>query len=196
MNYGNYAYIEAFPRGMYQFFPEPNLGRRAQIFEVWIRPVPPEQAVFALKAGLFEVERLVRDGLSSDEFDEIRHYLTKNVYVMLKTQDQQLGYALDSRWYGTGDFAATMRDQLAGLTVESVNATIRRHLTADNVSVVMVTADAESLMTELLSAAPATITYNAPKPPELLAEDQLIGARDLHLTAERVRITAVEDVFA
>ena len=30
MNYGDYAYIEAFPRGMYQFFPDPNLGRRAQ----------------------------------------------------------------------------------------------------------------------------------------------------------------------
>ena len=39
LNYGNYAYIEAFPQGMYQFFPDPNLGRRAQIFEVWIRPV-------------------------------------------------------------------------------------------------------------------------------------------------------------
>ena len=41
MNYGDYAYIEAFPRGMYQFFPDPNIARRAQIFEVWIRPVVP-----------------------------------------------------------------------------------------------------------------------------------------------------------
>src|SRR4029079_5693893 len=38
MNYGDYAYIEAFPRGMFQFFPEPNIGRRAQLFEIWIRP--------------------------------------------------------------------------------------------------------------------------------------------------------------
>ena len=39
MNYGDYAYIEAFPRGMFQFFPDPNIARRAQLFEVWIRPV-------------------------------------------------------------------------------------------------------------------------------------------------------------
>lgn len=44
MNYGDYAYTEAFPRGMFQFFPNPNLGRKAQLFEVWIRPVAPETA--------------------------------------------------------------------------------------------------------------------------------------------------------
>ena len=39
LNYGDYAYIEAFPRGMYQFFPDPNIARQQQLFEVWIRPV-------------------------------------------------------------------------------------------------------------------------------------------------------------
>ena len=33
MNYGDYAYVEAFPRGMFQFFPDPNIARSAQIFE-------------------------------------------------------------------------------------------------------------------------------------------------------------------
>ena len=28
MNYGDYAYIEAFPRGMFQFFPDPNIARQ------------------------------------------------------------------------------------------------------------------------------------------------------------------------
>jgi zinc protease len=196
MNYGNYAYTEAFPRGMYQFFPDPNLGRKAQLFEVWIRPVPPEQAVFALKAGLFEVGKLVRDGVSEDEFEEVRDYLRKNVFVMLKTQDQQLGYALDSHWYGIGDFAATMREQLDGLTAEAVNAAIRRHLSAENVSVVVIAPDAARLTDELLSGAPATISYNAPKAQEVLDEDKLIGALDLRLTAQSIRITDVESVFA
>ena len=29
INYGDYAYIEAFPRGMFQFFPDPNLAPAA-----------------------------------------------------------------------------------------------------------------------------------------------------------------------
>jgi zinc protease len=47
----------------------------------------------------------------------------------------------------------------------------------------------------LLSNAPATISYDGEKPEELLAEDQLVGAYDLRLTPERVRVTPVEDLF-
>ena len=28
----------------------------------------------------------------------------KNVFLLTATQDQQLGYALDSEWYGIGEF--------------------------------------------------------------------------------------------
>ena len=28
----------------------------------------------------------------------------KNVFLMTATQNQQLGYALDSKWYGTGEY--------------------------------------------------------------------------------------------
>jgi len=68
MNYGDYAYIEAFPRGMFQFFPDPNLARRAQIFEIWIRPISStapgnlhDRTLFATRAALFELQKLVDD---------------------------------------------------------------------------------------------------------------------------------------
>ena len=61
MNYGDYAYIEAFPRGMFQFFPDPNMARRAQIFEVWIRPVVPENAHMALRIAVHELDKLVAE---------------------------------------------------------------------------------------------------------------------------------------
>ena len=89
MNYGDYAYIEAFPRGMFQFFPDPNLARRAQIFEVWIRPVAPENAQMALRIATHELEKLVRDGLTGEQFEATRNYLMKNVYLMTANQDQQ-----------------------------------------------------------------------------------------------------------
>jgi zinc protease len=62
MNYGDYAYIEAFPRGMFQFFPSPNLGRKAQLFEVWIRPVAPQNAHFALRLALVGTGQAGRPG--------------------------------------------------------------------------------------------------------------------------------------
>lgn len=195
LNYGDYAYIEAFPRGMYQFFPDANLARRAQIFETWLRPVAPEHAVFALKLAIHELARLIEAGLSAEEFETTRNYLAKNVFVTTKTQDQQLGYALDSRWYGIGDYVEHMRAELAKLTVGRVNEAVRRYLSAENLSVVMVTKDAEALRGQLLSAAPATIAYDAPKAPEVIAEDGVVGARALGIRPEGVRITAVEEVF-
>ena len=56
MNYGDYAYIEAFPRGMFQFFPDPNIARQRQIFEIWIRPVVPVNAHMALRIALHELD--------------------------------------------------------------------------------------------------------------------------------------------
>ena len=196
LNYGDYAYIEAFPRGMFQFFPDPNVARRAQIFEVWIRPVPPEYAVFALKIGLHEVAGLIERGLSEAEFEQTRDYLMKNVFVMTKTQDQQLGYALDSRWYGIGDFTSYMREQMRSLTAAQVNDAVRRHLSASDLSVVMITQDAAALREQLLADEFTPMTYDSAKPPELLAEDQIIGARKLHIRPDAIRITPVEDVFA
>jgi zinc protease len=196
MNYGDYAYVEAFPRGMYQFFPDANVARRAQAFEIWIRPVRPEQAVFALKAAVHELDALISDGISAQDFEDTRQYLAKNVFVMTKTQDQQLGYALDSQWYGIGEYTAYMRDQLAALTRERVNDAMRRHLSARDISVVMITQDADGLQRELLSSEASTIAYDAPKDAELLAEDQVIGARNLGLTRDRIRITPADTVFA
>ncbi|MBA4181270.1 MAG: insulinase family protein [Anaerolinea sp.] len=196
MNYGDYAYIEAFPGAMYQFFPGTNRCRGAQLFEVWIRPVPPAQAAFALKAALFELRALIERGLSPEAFAATREYLEKNVYLMTKTQDQQLGYALDARWHGLGEFTGWMREELGRLTAERVNSAIREHLSGYNLFVTMIAKDAAGLRGELLSTKPATITYDGSKPPELLAEDQLIGALDLALDDSRVRVTPVEDVFA
>jgi len=196
LNYGDYAYIEAFPRGMFQFFPDPNRARRAQIFEVWIRPVPPEHAVFALKVALHEVAGLVERGLSDEEFEQTRSYLMKNIFVMTKTQDQQLGYALDSRWYGIGEFTSHMRERMAALTAADVNAALRRHISVSDFSAVIVTKDAAGLRAQFLADEFTSITYDAAKPPALLAEDQVIGARKLNIPPDAIRITPVSDVFA
>ena len=194
MNYGDYAYIEAFPRGMYQFFADPNLGRRAQIFEVWIRPVVPENAHMALRIAVHELRKLVDKGLTAEEFDTTRNYLMKNVFLITSTQDRQLGYALDAQWYGIGEFTSFMRDKISKLTLGEVNAAIKRHLSGRDLSVVIIAKDAKDLKEKLASDAVSTIKYDAPKPPELLEEDKVIGALKLQPTS--VTITPVDEVFA
>jgi zinc protease len=196
MNYGDYAYIEAFPNGGASLFPPSGVPRHAQLFEVWIRPVLPENGHMALRIALYELGKLIEQGLNQSGFDATRDYLMKNVYLLTARQDQQLGYALDSRFYGIGEYTSYMRDRLAKLTLDDVNDAIRRHFSAKDLAVVIVTKDAEGLKRKLLADEFSPIKYDAPKPQELLDEDKLIGALKLGIRPDAIRITPVDEVFA
>jgi zinc protease len=195
MNYGDYAYIEAFRGGMFQFFPGPNQARAAQLFEIWIRPVKPEHAHHAIRIALHETDQLISNGLSKDDFERVREYLSKNVFLMTASQPAQLGYALDSRFYGTPEYTQYMRDGLSKLTLEQVNAAMKKHWSVSNVRIVCVTKDAEGLKQQLLSDAPSSIAYDSQKSPDLLEEDQRIGARKLGISPDELRVIPIEEVF-
>jgi zinc protease len=195
MNYGDYAYIEAFPRGMFQFFPDPNIARQQQLFEVWIRPVVPENAHMALRIALYEVDQLVEHGLTREQFEATRDYLMKNVYVKTATANQQIGYALDSQWYAIGEYDSYMRAALERLTLDDVNRAIRAHIRPHDMQIVMIARDAEGLKGRLLADEPSTVHYDAEKPQAVLDEDKVIGAMKLHIRPDAVRVVPVEEVF-
>jgi zinc protease len=197
LNYGDYAYIEAFPHSGWQDVPTPNVARRSQLFEVWIRPVTTtENAHFALRIALAEIDRLVEQGLTAAQFEATREFLSKYVFLMTASQDAQLGYALDAQWYGTPEFTTMMRDGLAKLTLADVNAAVRRHLSAHNLSVVIVTKDAADMKARLLDDRVSAIRYDGNKPAALLAEDQIIGARKLAIRPQALTVTPLSRVFA
>jgi zinc protease len=195
LNYGDYAYIEYFPRGMFQMQPDPNLARQQEIFQIWIRPVPPDQAHFALRAALYEYDKLISDGLTQEAFETTREFLAKYVNVLVETQSKSLGYDLDSRYYKIPPYAEYLRDGLANLTLEQVNAAIKHHLKSNKMRVAIVTRAAEPLRDAILGGEPSPITYNSPKPPEVLAVDKIIQAYSIPTKPEWARILPVDAVF-
>jgi zinc protease len=195
LNYGDYAYIEYFPRGMFQFMPDTNLGRQQQIFQIWIRPVEPQNGHFALRAALYEFDKLVRDGMTKESFEATRDFLSKYVNVLTQTQNAQLGYALDSRYYNTPDYNAYLREQLSKLTLDDVNRALRTYLKTENMRVVLITKDAAGLRDAIVGNKPSPITYNSPKPQEIMDEDKIISSYKIDVKPESVVIVPVEMVF-
>lgn len=195
LNYGDYAYIEYFPRGMFQFTPDANLGREQQIFQIWIRPVEPANGHFVLRAALYEYDKLVRDGMSKETFETTREFLSKYVNVLTATQDAQLGYALDSRYYRIADFPSYMREQMAKLTLDDVNRAINQYLKSDAMRIAIVTKDAAGLRDAILSNKTSPITYNAPKPKEITDEDKTIESYKIAVKEGNVVIVPVDKVF-
>lgn len=197
LNYGDYSYIEAFPEGGQRNMPPVNVARRQQLFEVWIRTLPNDKAVFALRAALRELTALVDDGLTQEEFELTRTFLKKYSLHFAETTAARLGYAVDDRFYGIDGegHLVRFRQMMDELTLDDVNRAIKRHLQYRNLKIAIVTGEAEKLREVLVSGAPTPITYDAPKPPAVLAEDREIAAFPLGVAAERVTIVPVDSAF-
>ena len=193
LNYGDYAYIEYFPNGMFLFEPSPNLARPEQIFQIWIRPVEPPTAHFALRLALYELDKLIKDGISEEDFQRTRTYLTKYTNLLMKTKQAELGYAIDSKFYGIPAYAEYVKAGLAKLTRDDVNRAIRKHLQTKNMYIAVVAPNCEELKAELTSGAPSPMKYNSPKPKEILDEDKIVEKWPIPIKS--IEIVPVDQVF-
>jgi zinc protease len=204
MNYGDYSYIEAYPRGYATQVPPVNVSRRSQIFEVWLRPVAMtdpgtlhDRALFAFRAALREVDAFIGKGMSSEAFEAQRNYL-KNYYVNFgSTVGRRLAYRIDDAFYGipSPGFLAGIPKGLEALTLAQVNAALKRHLKYNNLWVAFITQDAEGFKQKLLAGTPTNITYAGKQPQEILDEDKIIAAYPLAIQAQNVTVMNINDVF-
>lgn len=196
MNYGDYSYIEAFPQGSRRQFPPSNVARRQQIFQVWIRPVRNEARHFALRAAVRELQKLVENGLTEEQFQLTSQFLEKYYLHFAPTTMERLGYALDDVFYGLDEnFLQEFPKHIGQLTLSQVNEAVRRHLQYHNLKIVMVTKDAETLRSALISNSPSPMKYVTPKPKAVLDEDKEIATYFLPVRPEDVQIVKVEDMF-
>ena len=196
LNYGDYAYIEHFPTSHGANFPPSNVARRQQIFQVWLRPVPNEARVFAFRAALRELRDLVENGMTEEEFEHTRKFLKGYTLHYAPTTMAKLGYAIDDRFYGIDEGHWTkFARMLDELTREEVNAALKKHFSYENLKVVFITPDAESLKTALVTNAPSPITYASEKPASVIEEDKEISTYPLVVKPENVTIVKVDDMF-
>ena len=195
LNYGDYAYIEYFPRGMFRFEPAPNIARHQQIFQIWIRPVEPPNAGFALRLAIFELDKMVKNGIPPAEFEKTRSFLSKYINILTKTKSAELGYAIDSAYYGIPNYNEYIKTALAKLTVDDVNAAIRKHIRSENIQIVGVAKDTDAITAALTGTGATPIQYNSPKPQDVLDEDKIVERWPLHLRKEDVTVVPVNAVF-
>ena len=157
-NYGDYAYVEHWrgkPSNLFQTYNQP---RRQQYFSIWIRPVGHDHAYHLAKAATWELERLIRDGLTDEQVVEAKKK-AKILYLnMGETVNQLLAARVDDQFYGMKEgFLDAYIDRLEAVTAAQVNQAIQRHLSVDNVKYVFVTdaAHADGLVAALEGNQPA-----------------------------------------
>jgi zinc protease len=195
LNYGDYAYVENFIQDGYSTFPLPNISRRQQHFEIWIRPVAPSNAGFAIRQAIYETDRLIKDGIPSSGFEATRTFLSH--YLRLWTQDlsRRLGYAMDGLIYGK-DIQAELAKRLPTMTKEDVDRAMRKYWSTKRLSIVAVGQTSAQLPSALMRGLPTPITYDAQESsPEVLREDQTIQTYPLPLLENSLKILSAKNLF-
>jgi zinc protease len=197
LNYGDYAYVENFIQDSYTTFPLPNIPRRQQHFEIWLRPVPPHNSLFALRAALYETDKLIREGIPKDGFEATKKFLANYTNLWAQDASRRLGFAIDALVTGK-DVVKELQARLPKMKKAEVDAAVRKHLGVDGLTIAIVadTKAAQTVADTLLSGAPTGITYDtAGTPAEVLAEDDLIKRFPIPIEKDAVRVVPVEKMF-
>ncbi len=197
LNYGDYAYVENFIQEGGSTFPVPNIPRRQQFFSIWIRPVAPASAHFAIREAMRELRHLVRDGMTAKQFEDTRAFLLNYSRLWAQTPSRRIGYALDGAFYGRGSLVDEVQKRLPSLTVEKVNAAIRKYLRADDAYLAVVAGEdgAKAFVDALVAGKPSPITYATETKPEVLAEDKEIASYPLAVSAAKVKVVPASSMF-
>jgi zinc protease len=160
-----------------------------------LRPVPPQNALFALRGALYYTRQLIEKGIPPEGLESTKRFLAN--YSDLWTQDvsRRLGYAIDAELSGK-DMIKELKARLPKMKKADVDRAIRKHLRLDHLSIVIVADKAADVRARLLDGKPTPITYDTKgTPAAILEEDKLIEKEPLPVSADSIRIVSVDQMF-
>jgi len=183
LNYGDYAYIEAFRQeGGDASQAQAGRARHQQELSIWVRPVQNENRLFAVRAVLYELNRSLTDEpFTAAEVAQTKGFLDGYLLLFDQTETRKLGFALDDAFYGMNGFLGTWHQALRQVTAEQVNAAWRKWVDPSKLEIVLAGKDMEAVKQVIVSNAATPIHYqvdatgkSAEKPPAQLATDKEI----------------------
>ena len=215
MNYGDYTYIEWYQDGGSNMLPLPGYPRSSNYSSIWLRPVQtakglkgqyPElgnieigQAHFAIRMAIREMDELIKNGLTKEQFELTRTFLRSYIKLYAQTPEKQLGYLLDSKFYGRKDWLKEADGLLAKLTVTDVNTAIKKYWQTKNMFITIVTDRSEvaplakSLRDNTVSPMSYSNVLRGVLTPDIFAEDKLVENYPLNIS--KVTIVESNDTF-
>jgi zinc protease len=196
LNYGDYAYVEKFIQEGGSRFALPNIARRQQHFEIWIRPVDPKDAVFSIRLASYLLSDLVQKGLTDQNVEDTKTYLLGYTRLWDLTPERKLGYALDDHFYGTSNYLDQYRAALQKVTTAEVNAAVKRNLVAGPLKIAIVAPDGAAMKQALISGEKSEKKYEAKVDDAVLKMDESVIAFPLNLTDADVKVVKAEEMFA
>jgi zinc protease len=149
--------------------------------------------------AIHELNKLVENGMTPKDFEATRTFLRSYIKLYIQTPESQLGYLMDSRFYGRKNYIQELDALLAKLTLQDVNNAIRKYWQTNNMYVTIVTdvSEAEPLAESLRNNTPSPMSYaNVVKEglsEEILQTDKIVA--NYKLNVKNVKIVDSADTF-
>ena len=146
-----------------------------------------------------EFDLLIKNGMTEDQFEETRTFLLSYTKLYAQTPGAQLGWLMDSKFYGRENYLSELDQLLKNVTLEDVNNAIRKHWQTENMYVTIVTdaSEAEPLAKSLKENLESPMSYSnlvkSGLPKDVLAEDDEVAKYQLNVKS--VKIVKSEDTF-
>jgi len=137
--------------------------------------------------------------MSKKDFEITRQFLKSYIKLYTQRPADQLGYLMDSKFYGRKDFLAEMDPLLAKLTVNDVNKAIKKYWQVNNMCITIVTdaSEADALAKSIQENIESPMSYSnlvkSGQPKEVLQEDDLVAKYKLNVKS--VKIIKSEETF-
>ena len=131
--------------------------------------------------------------MTQEEFERTRDFLVNYSKLWVQSLSDRLGFHMDSEFYGAPYFIDEAERRLKTMTVEEVNAAIRKYLRTDNYEAVLVTDDAARLQETLQKDAPSPKTYNSQIPPETAEADKTVQSLKVEPTS--IEVVPVAELY-
>ena len=215
MNYGDYTYIEWYENGGSNMLPVSGVPRSSNYFSIWIRPVQtakglkgqyPElsdisigQAHYALRMVMKEMDNLIQKGMPQQDFNLTRDFLRSYMKLYIQSPERQLGFLMDSHFYGRKDYIMEMDALLAKLTLADVNAAVKKYWQTKNMDIVIITdkTEAEPLAKSLRENAPSPMSYSnslkSALSKDILEEDKAV--EKYPMPVKNVKVVSSDETF-
>ncbi|HLG34085.1 MAG TPA: hypothetical protein VI757_04335, partial [Bacteroidia bacterium] len=207
--------IEWYDNGGQNMLPVTGVPRSSNYFGIWIRPVQtakgllgqyPElkgiktgHAHFALRMAIREMDLLVTNGMKKEDFELTRTFLRSYCKLYAQTPQKQLGFLMDSKFYGRKNYLSELDALLEKVTLDDVNNAMKKYWQTKNMCVTIVTdkTEAEPLAKSLKENTSSPMSYQntlkSALPPDVFEEDKLV--ENYPLNVKKVTIVKSTDTF-